>query len=773
MAKSIGIDLGTTNSVAAIKKVEVEILKNDEGDLLTPSCVCLKKRTVSRPSFVVGKHALDWMKQDPSNTVTAVKRLMGRSIGEREVQRVLSSARLHYRVDTHSRGTENSLAVILGGREFTPEEISAEILKKVKKDAEKSLGDEVAYAVITVPAYFNDKQKHATRTAAALAGLKVRRLLPEPTAAAISFGIDNVKGEDAKTVLIFDFGGGTFDLSVLTISGGQFIEQGKGGDMWLGGEDIDRAIVEYVLRETARENEIDDITALVDAQTPEHRNRFLAELKVAVERAKIRLSDEMEAHVEVLGVLRDADGDPLDVDVELTRAHFNELIEPMVTRILELTKESLGAAHFTEDLIDQVLLVGGSSCIPRVIEAMQEAFGAKKVLVHERPMLAVAEGAAILSHRLADVYECPECGKEVRQSDLSCSGCGFDLEAYTIDRGVLDIVHSSAHDYYVRLENDERWSLVMRNTPLPCSTTETFSLVHPDQHLVHLKFYNLVNDVEESIGDLWLGIDRDAIANDGNLKKEELLRVALTVDIDENNLVKVTTALTDHPEIALSRMLSRGQTDEQLYLSLEETINQANEEKYNQLIMMDLMYQVLSVIKDINCVVDPETKKVDEQAFERALMKIDKARRMAADDITTKPVIFYADDLLDSFGRLIPADTQSAIAQKVCHLKEMSENGTYEQHRTAVEVLLKLLRSKELDFVSALMDIKEAGEYCQETDPTAASKYFRSVEDLVEAYYKQDIDKVRSVLDSIMPEALSIVDGQHNRRGEIYKDIRR
>ena len=202
MSKSVGIDLGTTNSVGAVKRVQTEIVKNSEGEQVTPSCVTMRKKKLpfSKLAFVVGKDALEWMKQDPENTVLAVKRLMGRSILNKEVQKIIEGKRLSYRIQAHSRGTANSLGIIMGQKEYTPEEISSEILKKIRMDAEKFLGGEVVYAVITVPAYFNDKQKHATRTAATLAGLKVQRLLPEPTAAAISFGVDNIKGDEAKAI---------------------------------------------------------------------------------------------------------------------------------------------------------------------------------------------------------------------------------------------------------------------------------------------------------------------------------------------------------------------------------------------------------------------------------------------------------------------------------------------------------------------------------------------------------------------------------------------
>jgi len=241
----------------------------------------------------------------------------------------------------------------------------------------------IAVTVFAVPAYFNDKQKHATRMAAAYAGIKVQRLLPEPTAAAISFGVDKVKEGDARTIMVFDFGGGTFDLSVLTISGGQFIEQGKGGNMWLGGEDIDRSIEDFVLKETEREYDIEDIAQVIDNQESEVKNRFLGELKAAVEQAKISLSDKKEAYIELLGLLRDSDGDLLDVDVVLTREQFELIIQPVVENAMELTAKLLDDIYFTPDLIDNVLLVGGSSKIPCIVKAVEGMFGQDKVLAHE------------------------------------------------------------------------------------------------------------------------------------------------------------------------------------------------------------------------------------------------------------------------------------------------------------------------------------------------------------------------------------------------------
>ncbi|MDM8542193.1 Hsp70 family protein [Desulfococcaceae bacterium HSG9] len=780
MAKSIGIDLGTTNSVAAIKKITTEVLKNSEGGLITPSCVTLKKKKFpfAKPEFVVGRNALEWMKQDPINTIVAVKRLMGRSYRDTDVQKIIQDKRLRYLIQRHSKGTENSLAILLAGKEYTPDEISSKILEKIRRDVEKSEGDDVEYAVITVPAYFNDKQKHATRTAAALTGLKVQRLLPEPTAAAISFGVGNIKDDDAKTVLVFDFGGGTFDISVLTISGGQFIEQGKGGDMWLGGEDIDQDLADYVLKETAKEYEIEDISAFIEnqdalAKKQGQRNQFLAELKTQVEKAKIRLSAENEAFVEILGLLVDNDGDRIDVDVEISRKQFETLIAPMIAKTVELTRRVLDGIHFTPDLIDNVLLVGGSSNIPAVVKAMQELFGANKVHQHERPMLAVSEGAAILSHRLADTYECPKCGLEVSQSDINCSNCEFDLDKYKIDTGVLDIVHSAAHDYFICLENNEKFLFVEKNTPLPFTKSETFRLVNPEQRLIHMKFINTVNEVEESIGDLWLGIDSEYEEDD---EPKAPGQVEITLNIDENNIIEVNAQLktdTDNAETQsesqMTRTLSRGKADEKLFLELEKVITDANEAKYNKYVMLDLLYRSLAAVRDINMVIDPAKETVDESLYKRASLKIDKAQKMADQDESSMPAIFYAESLLDSFGSLISHKERKKIRKKMAYLKDMDENGNYQENVDALNDFRDSVN--ELGGVNTLMQVRKAGDICMQTDPGKANKYYRCIDDFIALFKKGEVDQASEKLRDIIPEVQELTMQFAQETSVIHKDI--
>lgn len=767
MAKSIGIDLGTTNSVAAIKRVHTEVLKNAENEYITPSCATVRKSAIplETPEWIVGKNALEWMKQDPENTVTAVKRLMGRNFGDREVGDILEDRRLHYQIQRHSKGTENSLAILVGGNEYTPEEISSQILEKMRKDAETALEDDVEYAVITVPAYFNDKQKHATRTAAALAGIKVRRLLPEPTAAAISFGVDTIKGDDAMTVLVFDFGGGTFDLSVLTISGGQFIEQGKGGDMWLGGEDIDRMIADYALKEIAKEHDIDNIAEFLDSREDDIKKRFVGELRAKVEQAKIRLSSDPEAYIEILGILKDDDGDILDVDVELSREDFDKLIAPIIESMVRITKKMLGEIHYTPDLVDQVLLVGGSSQIPGVADALKKEFGEEKVRLHERPMLAIAEGAAILSHRLSDAYECPKCGLDVAQQAKTCEKCGFDLEKFIIEQGVFDIVHSAAHDYYIRLENDEKQLMIEKNTPLPCEKTDMFSLVHPEQKLVHMKFFNIVNDEDESIGDLWLGMN---IKDEG--ESEKVPSVSITLKIDESNIVEVSASINERPDINVSKTLSRGKADEKLFVNLESVIVEANEKGYNTYSMTDLTHRSLSIIKDIHKVVDATTYTVDEKIYNRAKNKIDKAKRMAAEEQNSLPTIFYAKAALENFGPAISPDTKKKITDAVKDLRKMDEDGSYEENVKALEYLNDVLND-ELGIVNILMEIQKAGEYCMDHDPSKAPKFYQAIRDVLEALNRGDDKTAMGIMETIAPEAYALVRNTETEKAFIFKDI--
>lgn len=241
MKKAIGIDLGTTNSVMAFKTKTTEVIRNSEGEELTRSCVALYN-----DQLIVGKNAFSVLKRKTEDVILSIKRLMGATSQSETVEKMIQETKspfgyYRYGITEYKGGTSGSIAVVIGGKQYTPEQISAEILKKLKRDFEEKEG-EVSHAVITVPAYFTEKQKNATRIAANYAGLKVSRLLAEPTAAAIAYGVDSLRPGEAKTVLIYDFGGGTFDLSILNIVDGQYLEMATGGDRWLGGDDLDKVL---------------------------------------------------------------------------------------------------------------------------------------------------------------------------------------------------------------------------------------------------------------------------------------------------------------------------------------------------------------------------------------------------------------------------------------------------------------------------------------------------------------------------------------------------
>ena len=363
MAKSIGIDLGTTNSVVAFKDATVRVIATGpNNEDLCRSCVAIDRSG----SFTVGNAPYkNWRRYAP-NIVVSAKRLMGASISDPQVQKMKADKDMYpYGISKMSGGTDESVVVIMNGKEYTPEQISAEILRQLKNDASVKLGGEVTHAVITVPAYFNEKQKTATRKAAELAGLKVQRLLAEPTAAAISYGADKMAADEDKIFLVYDFGGGTFDLSILVASGGNFIESGTGGDRWLGGDDIDRLISEYVLSEAGKANNV-DIHKLIEELPERKKYAFQGELKDNVESVKKALSQSESATISIFDQLEDEDGSHIDIEVMLTREKFESMIRPLVQRSLDLIDELLEKTAYPIDTIDNILLVGGSSCIPLV-----------------------------------------------------------------------------------------------------------------------------------------------------------------------------------------------------------------------------------------------------------------------------------------------------------------------------------------------------------------------------------------------------------------------
>ena len=417
MGKCIGIDLGTTNSVAAIRAAlgAVQVLQNSESQDLTRSVV-----GSYRDQIRVGQLALDQQLLAPQDTIESIKRLMGRGYRDEAVQRV--KAKAAYALMEPEDGTDDDVRVLMGGKQYSPIQISAMILEKIKKDAEMRLSDAVEFAVITVPAYFTDKQKDATRKAGQLAGLKVQKILEEPTAAALAFGVDNVAPEDSKTILVYDLGGGTFDVSVITIVNGAFVQLNIEGDMWLGGDDFDRKIMDHILQYVSSVYGIDGST----------NPQFMVKLKEKAEQAKRALSTMTRTDITIVGMLKDEEGNLINVELEMTRSDFESLIAPEVARSMDIVRAAIinAGEAMTPEQIDHVLLVGGSSYIPLIRSSLATIFGRDKIMSNVDPMKCVANGAAILSAKWSEKVECSN-GHINPGKNIVCDtpGCGEPLFA--------------------------------------------------------------------------------------------------------------------------------------------------------------------------------------------------------------------------------------------------------------------------------------------------------------------------------------------------------
>jgi molecular chaperone DnaK len=371
MGKIIGIDLGTTNScVAVMEGNEPVVIPNDEGRRTTPSVVAFMDNGERKIGDPAKRQAIT----NPGRTISSIKRFMGQRYSEVEIEADRSS----YKV---VKGDNDTVRVEVDGRMYTPQEISAMVLQKMKKVAEDFLGQEVTEAVVTVPAYFNDSQRQATKEAGEIAGLKVSRIINEPTAAALAYGLD--KRDKDATIAVYDLGGGTFDISILDLGEGVFEVKSTNGDTHLGGDDFDRVIIDF-LAETFKEQENMDLRKDPMA---------LQRLKDAAEKAKIELSASSETEVN-LPYITAVDGVPKHLVVKLSRSKFEQLADELVQRTLEPCKKALEDANMSKSDIDEVILVGGSTRIPRIQQAVEEFFG-KKPNKGVNPDEVVAVGASI------------------------------------------------------------------------------------------------------------------------------------------------------------------------------------------------------------------------------------------------------------------------------------------------------------------------------------------------------------------------------------------
>src|SRR5919202_92763 len=370
MGKTIGIDLGTTNScMAVLEGGEPTVIENSEGGRTTPSVVAFAQSGERLVGTVAKRQAVT----NPQNTVFSVKRFMGRKEAEvREEESIVP-----YKVVS---GPNGDARIDAGGKQYSPPEISAMILAKLKADAEAYLGDTVDSAVITVPAYFNDDQRQATKDAGQIAGLDVKRIINEPTAASLAYGLDK---ESDQTIAVYDFGGGTFDISVLEVGEGVIEVKATNGDTHLGGDDLDQRVIDWIVAEFKKDQGID----------LSQDKMALQRLKEAAEKAKIELSSTMETEINLPFITADATG-PKHLVMKLTRARFEQMIDDILQRTMGPCQQAMKDAGVTPQQIDEVVLVGGSTRIPKVQQLVRNMFG-KEPNKSVNPDEVVAIGAAV------------------------------------------------------------------------------------------------------------------------------------------------------------------------------------------------------------------------------------------------------------------------------------------------------------------------------------------------------------------------------------------
>lgn len=447
MSTVLGIDLGTTNScVAVYKNGGVEIIANDQGNRTTPSWIAITEN-----ERLIGDEAKSQVTGNILNTVNDVKRLMGKLYSDAGVQEDIKH--VGYNVIKHKNGMCGIKLNYKGDEKiFSPEEISAMILTRMKEIGEAALGEEIKDAVITVPAYFNDSQRQATKDAGIIAGLNVKRIINEPTAAAIAYGLDK-QTEGEKNILVFDFGGGTLDASLLTLDEGVFEVKATAGDNRLGGEDIDIRIAEFLAQEFKRKSNV-DIYSLTDKQ----KSRAFAKLKRSAENAKRTLSSATLANIEIDSL---ADGE--DFNFTLTRAKFENTCDDIFKKVISPVEQVLKESKISKSSIDDIVLVGGSTRIPRIQDLLREMFNGKELCKTINPDESVAYGAAVQGYILGDNKD--DKTKDIVLLDVAPLSLGIETSG-----GVMT-------------------HMIKRNTAVPCKRTKTYSTFVDNQPAVTVQVF--------------------------------------------------------------------------------------------------------------------------------------------------------------------------------------------------------------------------------------------------------------------------------------------
>lgn len=583
MAKIIGIDLGTTNSAMAVMQAgKAEIIANSEGSRTTPSVVAVNKNN----ERLVGQVARRQQVTNPKNTIYEVKRLIGRKWEDKEVQRDLKL--MGYEIVKSGTGVK----VKMGDKEYSPEEISAMVLTKLKTDAESFLGDKVTEAVITVPAYFDDSQRQATKDAGKIAGLEVKRIINEPTAAALAYGLDKDKKKDEK-IAVYDLGGGTFDVSILELGDGVFEVKATNGDTHLGGADFDRVLINYFVDEFKKETGID-----VSGD-----NAAMQRLRDEAEKAKIELSTAQEVDVNLPFLTADSSG-PKHFEHKLTRAKLESLVADLIEKTSIPCEKALKDAKLKASDIDAVVLVGGMTRMPAVQEKVKKIFS-KDPMKGVNPDEVVAIGAAIQGGVLqGDV-------KDVLLLDVTPLSLGIETMG-----GVFT-------------------KLIERNTTIPTSKSEVFSTAADNQPQVEI--HVLQGEREMVDGNKSLGrfvLDGIPPAPRG------VPQIEVTFNIDANGILNVNAkdkgtgkeqsiTISDSGNLSkedVEKMAKEAETHAEEDKSRKETVEARN-------ILDSAVYQADKLIKDNKDKITDEDKKTIEDAVAEAKKAVDN-KDASKEDLT-------------------------------------------------------------------------------------------------------------------------------------------